>query len=52
MNGSIRTVRNVVWNKGQDPIKDMPTVIMVDVDDYDRPKLPGTNYIPIFLVTR
>jgi hypothetical protein len=46
------TVRDIVWNEGQDPIKDMPTAIMVEVDNYDGPKFPGTNYIPIFPVTR
>ncbi|KFG83696.1 ATP-dependent DNA helicase PIF1 [Metarhizium anisopliae] len=25
---------------------------MVEVDDYDGPKFPGTNYIPVFPVTR
>jgi hypothetical protein len=30
----------------------MPTTIIVEVDDYDRPKFLGTNYIPIFPVTR
>ena len=43
MNGSMGTVRDVVWNEGQDPIKDMPTAIMVEVDDYDGPKLPVTR---------
>jgi ATP-dependent exoDNAse (exonuclease V) alpha subunit len=52
VNGSMGTVRDIVWNEGQDPIKDMPTAIMVEVDDYDGPKFPGTNYIPIFPVTR
>jgi ATP-dependent DNA helicase PIF1 len=52
VNGSMGTVRDVVWNEGQDPIKDMPTAIMVEVDDYDGPKFPGTNYVPIFPVTR
>jgi hypothetical protein len=52
VNGSMGTVRDVVWNEGQDPIKDMPTAIMVEVDDYDGPKFPGTNYIPIFPVAR
>jgi ATP-dependent exoDNAse (exonuclease V) alpha subunit len=51
VNGSIGTVRDVVWNEGQDPIKDMPTAIIVEVDNYNRPKFPGTNYIPIFPVT-
>jgi hypothetical protein len=46
------TVRDVVWNEGQDPTKDIPTVIIVEVNDYDRPKFPGTNYIPIFPITR
>lgn len=41
-----------MWNEGQDSIKDMLTTIIVEVDDYDRPKFPGTNYIPIFPVTR
>jgi ATP-dependent exoDNAse (exonuclease V) alpha subunit len=52
VNGSMGTVRDIVWNKGQDPTKDMPTAIMVEVDDYEGPKFPGTNYIPIFPVTR
>jgi ATP-dependent exoDNAse (exonuclease V) alpha subunit len=52
VNGSMGTVRDVVWNEGQDPIKDMPTAIMVEVDEYDGPKFPGTNYIPIFPVAR
>jgi ATP-dependent DNA helicase PIF1 len=52
VNGSMGTVKDVVWNKGQDPTKDMPTAIMVEVDDYEGPKFPGTNYIPIFPVTR
>ena len=52
VNGSMGTVRDIVWNEGQDPIKDMPTAIMVEVDDYSGPKFPGTNYIPIFPVTR
>ncbi|KAK9311748.1 ATP-dependent DNA helicase [Lipomyces starkeyi] len=43
---------DVVWNEGQDTTKDMPTAIMVEVDDYGGPKFPGTNYIPIFPVTR
>lgn len=43
VNGSMGTVRDVVWNEGQDPIKDMPTAIMVEVDDYDGPKLPVTR---------
>jgi len=52
VNGSMGTVRDIVWNEGQDPTKDMPVAIMVEVDDYDGPKFPGTNYIPIFPVTR
>jgi ATP-dependent DNA helicase PIF1 len=52
VNGLIGTVRDVVWNQSQDPTKDMPTAIMVEVDDYEGPKFPGTNYIPIFPVTR
>jgi ATP-dependent DNA helicase PIF1 len=52
VNGSMGTVKDIVWNEGQDPIKDMPTAIMVEVDDYNGPKFPGTNYIPIFPVTR
>src|SRR5882757_5019911 len=50
VNGSMGTGRDIIWNEGQDPIKDMPTAIMVEVDD--GPKFPGTNYIPIFPVTR
>ena len=46
------TVRDIVWNEGQNLTKDMPAAIMVEVDDYDGPKFPGTNYIPIFPVTR
>ena len=42
VNGSMGTVRGVVWNEGQDPIKDIRTAIMVEVDDYDGPKFPGT----------
>jgi ATP-dependent exoDNAse (exonuclease V) alpha subunit len=52
VNGSMGTVRDIVWNEGQDPTKDMLTAIMVEVDDYAGPKFPGTNYIPIFPVTR
>jgi ATP-dependent DNA helicase PIF1 len=52
VNGSMGTVKDIVWNEGQDSIKDMPTAIMVEVDDYDGPNFPGTNYIPIFPVTR
>jgi hypothetical protein len=35
------TVKDIVWKEGQDPTKDMPTAIMVEVDDYDGPKFPG-----------
>jgi hypothetical protein len=52
VNGSMGTVRDAVWNKGQDPTKDMPTAIMIEVDDYDGPKFPGTNYVSILPVTR
>ena len=52
VNGSMATVKDIVWNEGQDPTKDMPTAIMVEVDGYDGSKFPGTNYIPIFSVTR
>ena len=52
VNGTMGTVRDAVWNEGQDATKDMPMAIMVEVDDYDGPKFPGTNYIPIFPVTR
>jgi len=52
VNGSMGTVRDVVWHEGQDATKDMPMAIMVEVDDYDGPKFPGTNYVPIFPVTR
>jgi hypothetical protein len=52
LDGPERVGKDIVWNEGQDPIKDMPTAIMVAVDDYDGPKFPGTNYIPIFPVTR
>jgi hypothetical protein len=52
VNGSMGTVRDIVWNEGQDPTKDMPVAIMVEVDDYNGPKFPGMNYIPIFPVTR
>jgi ATP-dependent exoDNAse (exonuclease V) alpha subunit len=52
VNGSMATVKDIVWNEGQDPTKDMPTAIMVKVDGYDGPRFPGTNYIPIFSVTR
>ena len=45
VNGSMGTVKDIVWNEGQGSIKDMPTAIMVEVDDYDGPKFPGTNYI-------
>jgi ATP-dependent exoDNAse (exonuclease V) alpha subunit len=30
----------------------MPTAIIVEVNNYNRPKFPGTNYIPILPVTR
>jgi hypothetical protein len=46
VNGSIGIVRDIVWNEGQDPIKDMPTAIMVEVDDYDRPKSPALTTFP------
>jgi PIF1-like helicase len=52
VNGSMGTAKDIVWNEGQDPTKDMPTAIMVEVDNYEGPKFPGTNYIPIFPVTR
>lgn len=52
VNGSMGTVRDIVWREGQDPTKDMPTAIRVEVDDYEGPKFPGTDYIPIFPVTR
>ncbi|KID83166.1 ATP-dependent DNA helicase PIF1 [Metarhizium guizhouense ARSEF 977] len=52
VNGSMGTVRVIVWREGQDPTKDMPTAIMVEVDDYEGSKFPGTDYIPIFPVTR
>jgi ATP-dependent exoDNAse (exonuclease V) alpha subunit len=52
VNGTMGTVRDAVWNEGQDATKDMPMAIMVEVDDYDGPKFPGTNYVPIFPVTR
>lgn len=52
VNGSMGTVRDIVWNEGQDPTKDMPVAIMVEIDDYEGPKFPGTNYTPIFPVTR
>jgi ATP-dependent DNA helicase PIF1 len=52
VNGSMATVKDIIWNEGQDPTKYMPTAIMVEVDGYDGPKFPGTNYIPIFPVTR
>jgi ATP-dependent DNA helicase PIF1 len=52
VNGSIGIVRDIVWNKGQDPTKDMPSVIIVEVNNYNRPKFPSTSYIPIFPITR
>ncbi|KAH9204026.1 hypothetical protein DL95DRAFT_418572 [Leptodontidium sp. 2 PMI_412] len=44
-----------IWRSGPRSCgitKDMPTAIMIEVDDYDGPKFPGTSYIPIFPVTR
>jgi hypothetical protein len=40
VNASMATVKDIVWKEGQDPTKDMPTAIMVEVDDYDGPLVP------------
>lgn len=52
VNGSMGTVRDIVWKECQDLSKDMPTAIMVEVDNYTGPTFPTTNFIPIFPVTR
>ena len=46
VNRLMGTVRDIVWNEGQDPIKDMPTAIMVEVDDYDGPKFLAPTTFP------
>ena len=35
------TVRDIVWNGGQDPTKEMPVATMVEADDYKGPKFPA-----------
>jgi ATP-dependent exoDNAse (exonuclease V) alpha subunit len=48
VNGSMGTVRELVWKEGQDPTKELPFAIMVEFDKYTGPCFPGYSFVPIF----
>jgi ATP-dependent DNA helicase PIF1 len=54
VNGSIGTIEDIVWDIGQDPSVDMPSVLRVHFSEYSRPDFLnyGPKIIPIFPVTR
>lgn len=51
VNGSQGKVRDIVWEEGKDPSKDLPLAIMVEFDQYKGPFFEDTNTVPIFTST-
>jgi ATP-dependent exoDNAse (exonuclease V) alpha subunit len=51
VNGSLGTIRDIVWEEGKDPSKDLPLAIMVDFDGYKGPFFEDTGTVPVFLAT-
>ena len=47
VNGSLGTIRDIVWEEGKDPSKDLPLAIMVEFDSYKGPFFEDTG--PLFL---
>jgi hypothetical protein len=45
VNGTISTVRDIMWSESQDTLADIPTAIMIQIDGYDRP-VSRTKYLP------
>jgi ATP-dependent exoDNAse (exonuclease V) alpha subunit len=54
VNGSIGTVKDILWDAGQDPSVSMPSMLLVHFDEYSGPDFPlyGSKTIPIFPAVR
>ena len=54
VNSTTSTIENVVWKKGADIKKDLPQVLLVVVNQYNRPALftnsNGKGVVPIFSI--
>ena len=52
VNGSLGTIRDIVWGKSiTSPSKDLPLAIMVEFDSYKGPFFEDTGTVPVFLAT-
>ena len=51
VNGSLGTIRDIVWEEGKDPSKDLPLAIMVEFDGYKGPFFGDTRTVPVFHTT-
>jgi hypothetical protein len=51
VNGSLGTVRDIRWEEGKDPSKDLLLAIMVEFDDYKGHFWEDTRTVPVFLAT-
>jgi hypothetical protein len=54
VNGSIGTIEDILWDAGQDPSVNMPSLLLVRFSEYSGPDFPlyGSKIVPIFPVTR
>ena len=56
VNGSTKTIKNVVWSTGANVKKDLPLALLIIVNQYSGPGLftrdDGKVVIPIFPATR
>ena len=51
VDGSLGPIRDIVWEEGRDPSKDLPLAIMVEFDSYNGPFFEDTGTVPVFLAT-
>jgi ATP-dependent DNA helicase PIF1 len=54
VNGSIGTVKDILWDAGQDPSVSMPLMLLVHFSEYSRLDFPlyGSKTVPIFPAVR
>jgi ATP-dependent exoDNAse (exonuclease V) alpha subunit len=54
VNGSIGTVKDILWDTGCDPSMDMPSLLLIRFGEYSGPDFPryGPKIVPIFPTMR
>jgi ATP-dependent DNA helicase PIF1 len=51
VNGSLGTIRDIVWEEGKDPSKHLPLTITAEFGSYNGPFFEDTRTVPIFSAT-